>query len=812
MNKINSKITITKSKKVRYILSLLLVFLFNNQAFSQFKIKGKILDERNNPIEFLEIQLKNKDSIISTSELTNEEGEYLLNSREGEYTLLVRQMGDIYYKQKIDVFKDTQMETINISLRAKELEEFVMVSSSKKKLIERKVDRIVFNVDQSIASQGVDAIEVLQRTPKVDISKGAIQLIGKSNLGVMINGKLLNLYSAEIESYLKTIRSENISKIEVITTPPAKYDAQGNSGLINIILKKNLKEGWKGDLSATYIQRTYGGFVPATSISYNSEKLSLSFSLLADTEARKNTSNTNIDFNTNYRRAIESQKESSKNLATGINLNYSINENNDIGVIYNSNFWDAKQNGQYENKFFTTSANILDSIQITPSYNKNRYDYHSVSSYYDLKIDSFGKKMSVNFNLLTKKNKNNRDFSTSNYIGYYNSLNSYNSAINNSLSKFNVYSLNIDFMLPYKFANIETGSKVTFIENNSEIYFFNNTLGNALLDVTKSNEFNYKERIMAFYVSANKEISEKWTAQFGIRFESTETKGNSITLNTKQKNNFNNLFPSAYLTYDPNENNSFSIGYSKRIERPTFSEVNPFRMYSDFYSYEAGNPDLLPMLTDNIEFSYIFKNNLSLTLYGSKLNQGRDYLTITNNNDNSVISTPQNYYNQETLGLDISHTWEPLKWFNSYNNFSVYYNNSKSYIQNITIPEFDGYGSYFSSKNTFTLNTNKTTYLLLNFFQSFPNTEGFLKSYNRASFDLGLKFMQFNKNLQISIIAYDLFAQNRNKGTETYPNYKYSTKIYNDMRNITLSLIYKFGNNNIKTNNIKIENPEDQRL
>ena len=96
MNKINSKITITKSKKVRYILSLLLVFLFNNQAFSQFKIKGKILDERNNPIEFLEIQLKNKDSIISTSELTNEEGEYLLNSREGEYTLLVRQMGDIY--------------------------------------------------------------------------------------------------------------------------------------------------------------------------------------------------------------------------------------------------------------------------------------------------------------------------------------------------------------------------------------------------------------------------------------------------------------------------------------------------------------------------------------------------------------------------------------------------------------------------------------------------------------------------------------------------------------------------------------------
>ena len=796
-------------KKIN-LISFLLIFLLQNQVFSQIKISGQINDEKNNPVEFIEIQLKNRDSIIVRSELTDQGGKFLVEAEKGEYTLFVRQIGETYHMQKINLSKDIYIGVINITLKAKELEEIIVVS--KKKLIERKVDRIVFNVDQSIVSQGVDAIEVLQRTPKVDISKGSIQLVGKSSLGVMINGKLLNLSSAEIESYLRTIRSENISKIEVITTPPSKYDAQGNSGLINIILKKNSSEGWKGNFSTTYIQRTYGGFIPSTSIFYNSKKVSLSFNLSADTEAKKPTSRTNIDFDTNYRNATETRKESSKGLTAGINLNYSINDKNDIGFLYSSNFWDTRQNGRNENKFFTASTNVLDSIQNTPFYNKNKYNYHSLSTYYDLKIDSLGKKMNINFNLLTKDNKNNRDFSTSSYIGNYENLNFYNAAINNSHSKFNVYSLNVDFTLPYKFANIETGSKITFVENNSEIEFFKNTLGNPIFDPTKSNEFNYKERVTAFYVSANKEIGEKWTAQFGLRFESTQTIGNSLTLNTKQKNNFSNLFPSAYLTYDPNENNSFSIAYSKRIERPTFSEVNPFRVYSDFYSYETGNPNLLPMLTDNIELSYIFKNNLSLTLYGSRLNQGRDYLTITNNSDNSVISTPQNYYNQNTLGIDISYTYEPFKWINSFNSLSAYYNNSKSYIGNITLPNFEGYGSYFSSKNTFTLNKNKTTFLLLNFFQSFPNTEGFLKSYNRASFDFGFKFMQFNKNLQVSLIAYDLFAQNRNRGIETYPNYRYSTNIYNDIRNITLSLNYKFGNNKVKTNNKRIENSESQRL
>ena len=188
-----------------HLIAFLLIILFQNQVFSQIKISGQIKDEKNNFVEFIEIQLKNKDSIIVRSELTDVEGKFIIEAEKGEYTLCIRQIGETYHRQKINSSKDIYIGVINITLKTKVLEEIIVVS--KKKLIERKVDRIVFNVDQSIVSQGVDAIEVLQRTPKVDISKGAIQLVGKSSLGVMINGKLLNLSSAEIESYLRTIRS-----------------------------------------------------------------------------------------------------------------------------------------------------------------------------------------------------------------------------------------------------------------------------------------------------------------------------------------------------------------------------------------------------------------------------------------------------------------------------------------------------------------------------------------------------------------------------------------------------------------------------
>ena len=218
----------------RHLLSLLLIILFQNQVFSQIKISGQIKNEKNNPVEFIEIQLQNKDSIIFKSELTNAEGKFILETEKGEYSLLVRQLGGIYHKQKINVNQDTYIGIINITEKEQQLQEVVI--TSKKKLIEKKVDRLVFNVENSISASGGDAIDALKLTPRVKVQNEQISMIGKSGMLIMIDDRIIQLSGDDLINYLKTLKSDDIKSIEVITNPPAKYNAEGNSGILNIKL------------------------------------------------------------------------------------------------------------------------------------------------------------------------------------------------------------------------------------------------------------------------------------------------------------------------------------------------------------------------------------------------------------------------------------------------------------------------------------------------------------------------------------------------------------------------------------------------
>jgi len=221
--------------KKRHLIAFLLIILFQNQVFSQIKISGQIKNEKNNPVEFIEIQLQNKDSIIFKSELTNAEGKFILQTEKGEYSLLVRQLGVIYHNQKINVNQDTYIGIINITEKEQQLQEVVI--TSKKKLIERKVDRLIFNVENSISASGGDAIDALKVTPSIRVQNDNISMIGKSGMGIMVNDKIIQLSGDDLINYLKNLKSDEIKKIEVITNPPSKYDAQGNSGLVNIVLK-----------------------------------------------------------------------------------------------------------------------------------------------------------------------------------------------------------------------------------------------------------------------------------------------------------------------------------------------------------------------------------------------------------------------------------------------------------------------------------------------------------------------------------------------------------------------------------------------
>ncbi|MGS2762065.1 outer membrane beta-barrel family protein [Sinomicrobium sp. M5D2P9] len=796
-------------KNTKKILIFILVFI-SYTSFSQ-TYKGVVVDSQNNPIEYANVIAKSLDDITITGTITNKSGEFemLVQSRDS-FNLTISFIGYRDWSKIMEPNMNLDLGGITMSESISELEEVEVVA--KKPIIERKFGRLIFNVENSVVASGYDGMEALKYAPKIDPTSQGIKMIGKSSLAVMVNDRLINLGGKDLEAYLKSLRSENISRIEIITTPPAKFDAQGNSGLVNIILKKRVDIGFDGSVTATYIQRKYAGFMPSTYLNYSTEKLSMAFNIYADNEIKKYEAETSFLY-PNYRRNSDSgRKQEIKGLSSGLNLEYRFTNKQKAGVILNGNLWNTDEKLDNIIKYRTSLNNQIDSTLVTPSRNSNDYHYLSTSAYYDIELDSIGSKLQFNYNHLEKNNEDDRSLSSIVYQGDLGTNLNSNSATSNSEATYSVNSFNVDVILPINESKLGFGGKATFIENNSNIDYFDTSTGAPVIDESQSDIFRYNEDILALYTSFEKSFGEKVYLILGLRFENTRTKGYSVTLASENSNSFSTLFPSATLAYDPNENHSFSIGYAKRIDRPGFSDVNPFRTYTDFFSYEAGNPLLLPSITHNIDFSYLFNNNLEVSFYYSLLKDAADYITLSSSNSNIIISRPENFYDQHTLGLDVYYNWEPISWFASNNGFSAYYNDSDSNLPDITLSNVSGYGYYVSTRNTFTLNKENGNSIYVNFFQNFPSYEGLSKIFNRANLQIGARFSFLERKLQLNISASDIFRQNRNRVKEVYQDYIFTSNIYNDIRRLNISLTYKIGNNKYKSSNRKIDDSEKNRM
>ena len=250
------------------------------------------------------------------------------------------------------------------------------------------------------------------------------------------------------------------------------------------------------------------------------------------------------------------------------------------------------------------------------------------------------------------------------------------------------------------------GGKLSFIKTQNNVNYFDTTLGNPIFDPTQSNEFNYDENTQAIYLNGTKKINEKWETQLGFRLENTQTEGVSKTLNQKNTNSYTKLFPTFYLTYTPNEKNSFSINYNKRINRPSYNRLNPFRWYSNPFSYTEGNPFLQPSFSNNLELNYTFNDNWSNSIYYSHTDNGFEQITIVDNTDNIQKTIAQNFFKTTIIGISESYTYNKLKWLSSTFSFDWNYSKSESLIP-ITNQNLNGSNAYFSTTNDFNLNKNK---------------------------------------------------------------------------------------------------------
>ena len=429
----------------------------------------------------------------------------------------------------------------------------------------------------------------------------------------------------------------------------------------------------------------------------------------------------------------------------------------------------------------------------------------SINLYSVYQIDSLGKKISFDIDYFNFNNELKRNFYT-NQIQL--SSNSLYSAINSGDQDVNNFSIRADTELPLKFANLSFGGKISWIKTNNNVKLFNTTTGIPVFEPNQSDEFEYNENIQALYFSINKKI-KKWETQLGIRFENTTTEGNSISLNQVNTNNYSKFFPTAYISFTPNDNYSFSLNYSKRLSRPPYGRLNPFKWYNSAFSFKQGNPFLQPSFTDNVEFNFNYKNNWNSTLYYSSTKAGYEYITILNNNTNFQETKPFNYYNTNSIGFSQSYNINILKKISIYNSLNIYYSDSKSSLQ-ITNQRLFGWGGDFSINCDYFINNSKTIIFNTRFSNIFKGVWDLDRNNSYNQLDASLKMLFFDKNLQLTLTGTDLFHSYQQEFISYTNDIKINYNSYLDKRSFRISLIYNFGNNKISSRNKSTGNEDEK--
>lgn len=758
-------------------------------------ISGKVIETGNSRIENASITVLNAaDSSVVKYGVSNGEGYFeFTNLNKGVFIIKVSCIG--YRTQLLNNIKfngsSVKLTDVILDKQSKELREVTIVN--KTPVLERKVDRLIFNLNSTIMANGSSLFEALRAAPLLTVSENSVSMAGKGSMAVMVNEKIIYLSGTDLVNYLKILRSENVEKIEIITTPPAKYEAQGNAGLINIVLKKNQSLGWRGSLSSTYLQNTYASYNNNLALYFRSKKVSSSFT-----------------FNqSNYRSIIKESNDiighpseilgtserigTTPGLQTGLSIDYELNKHNNIGFIYNISHSQGNSTSNYKNSYNT--GNIVDSVLNTTAEISRPLFTQTLNIYHDLKLDSTGKKLNSSVNFFT-----NRPETRNNFVSE--SENTYASVRNNSFSKYNIWSIQSDLTLPYKWAKIEIGGKFATYNNSASVEYYNDIHENFILDKTRSNNFNYTENNLASYFSMESELSKKWTAKAGLRYEYTMMDGYSPTLGQRNQRNYDALFPTVYIVYKANGNHVFSLNYSRRINRPGLNFLNPFAFYTNIYSYSTGNPLLLPSYSNNVEISYLYKGMFSFTVFTQHTTD--IFSSITTVVGPAVISKTENFLTQDNLGAYVSFNRSLFKWWGNSTSASFFYVSPKSKLPEIRTQ--NGTSASFSVNNSF-----KATNLLsfyLNYSQNFPSTSGNSYMYSQRNLTTGARLKLLNNNL---IISSSFFLGTVSKYDIRFSEFVQTVNTDYNYKTFNLGLTYLFGRSKVSGNNKNISFDEKRR-
>jgi hypothetical protein len=779
----------------RYVIVIIGLwgFLLNGQ-----NISGKLVSDTGESLPFAAVVLyAPSDSSLVKATISMEDGSFELKGIvQGAYFLKITSLGFKDFQKELLVLQSPLvLGEISMESSTEQLNEVKVISE--KPLVQVLADKTVFNVKNTINATGTSAFELLRKAPGVVIdNNGGIIVEGKAGVQIFINGRLSVIQGEDLMNYLESLQATDIEAIEIITQPSSKYDAAGSAGIINIKLKKDKSLGTNGTVTAGLTVGDFG----RTNTSINFNNRSRKGNLFGTYSNRFGKS-------TGYLNLLRTQGD--VQLLARTNSLYDRNSNNiklgydfyasaksTLGVILDGNFNNSFNNNNSRTPIRLVGAMVNDSVLVS--------DNRSSSTTYNLNgnlnykyADTLG--YTLNIDLDFGKYDSDRESFQPNI--YFNNdeteILRENATRQITPTDITIVTFKMDYEQDLLKGKLGLGFKLSDIHTNNVFDFFNGVNGIFVLDNTRSNTFEYTEKINAAYINYNYKW-EKWNLQAGLRMENTISEGNLLSTQENEQNqvnrNYTNWFPSGGLTYQLNRKNQFALTYSKRIQRPNYESLNPFEYVIDELYSSVGNPFLQPQYTDNVKFSHTFNYRLTTSLSYSYVSDYFARVTVAESRNRSFITT-RNVADQEIINLGISYPRKINNWWNIYISLNAY---TSSYTANST--EFISLKQETLSlyaQNTFTLPKDIT--MEVSGWYSSPSVWGgtyTIKALGSLNLAFQKKFLKgkFTTRLSFNDILYTIPWQ----GTNQFGNLFINGSGGSDSRQVAFSLSYDFGRDEIK--------------
>ncbi len=778
-----------------------IVFLFSAQLLSAQSarlITGKIVDEGKSPMEFVNVMLlKSSDTSLVKGTITDREGKFELeNIPDGNYNISLSQLGfDKKLIQDIEIMVPNTTKNIGTTIMNKNITLLEGVDVvAKKPFIEHHTDKTVVNVENSIVDAGSTALEVLQKSPGVTVDNSDnISLKGKNGVNIMLDGKPSHLSNADVAALLKNMPSDQVQKIEIMTNPPAKFDASGNAGVINIVLKKDKKMGANGGLHGSFGQGKRPDASLGLNFNFRQNKTNVFGSY--DYDWRKSIEDLYIKRNFRINDQLSSVFLQNSNIEYIGNthnykggIDYYLDAKNTFGVLLNG--MNSSNVNEGSNVTDILAANGVEKSDAVTFNNSNgKWSDYSANLNWQHKFDTTGTQLSIDLDYAYFDRHNIQNFN-SKATDYITNEVLKEQLKNDNPSDVAIKSVKADFEHPFsENTKMEAGIKSSYVVSDNNVMYYNYLDQLEVPDTTKTNHFIYSENINAAYVSFNTKIKD-FGIQAGLRGEQTVATGEQVTSDTSFNRNYIKLFPTFYLERSLNKNHQLNFSFSRRYDRPSYQDLNPFRYFLDQYTYQQGNSLLEPQYSYNFELAHTFKGAYSTTINYSVTDNVITQITHQIDSTFTTYLTKENINKLENYGIAFSIPISFTKWWTSNNYINYYVNHYTGYFDGGNLDEKSGSFNIYSSQS-FSL-PSKFSIELSGWYQS-EQYYGIIKVQPMWSISTGIEKKLFDDRASIKILINDIFYKSSFKGSTHYLNQDVEISSADDTRFVRIHFNYRFG-------------------